>query len=184
MPKNVQVRIRKYIGKNLGAPFIATFMFSLIVNAFFLSVGHRDYATVTSIAGYTSLVIGIILQLFFATGLKSLRVLRISLPNFSLVHIRIEAKRYFKENPGALFTIVFIFSLVSITVFLAMKKNELAIITALLGYLSLITGIILQIFSLFRSKLSYARKQLRWTITHMSLNSQDSRLKINIMPKR
>lgn len=61
--RNNKFKIRQYIKKNWGSPFIVGFMFLLIVAAIFLSLSLQSLADTIVVYGFYILVSGVFLQL-------------------------------------------------------------------------------------------------------------------------
>jgi len=63
----ITIRIKKrhlnYFKENLGAPFIITFMISLLAAAGYLAIGLETVANEIAIYAYYALVIGVMLQI-------------------------------------------------------------------------------------------------------------------------
>jgi hypothetical protein len=57
------IKVKGYVKENWGSPFIAGFMFLLIVAAFSLSVGWSSIADNNAVYAFYALVGGVILQL-------------------------------------------------------------------------------------------------------------------------
>lgn len=59
----MRARVREYLSKNWGAPFVAAFMALLAVSAAELSLGLADEANTAAVYGFYSLVVGVVLQI-------------------------------------------------------------------------------------------------------------------------
>ena len=59
----IEVRMKSYIKKNWGAPFIVGFMLLLIAAAVSLSSGWASLADTVAVYAYYALVVGVVLQL-------------------------------------------------------------------------------------------------------------------------
>lgn len=59
----LEVRMKRYVKKNWGAPFIVGFMLLLVVAAVSLSSGWASSADAVAVYAYYALVIGVVLQL-------------------------------------------------------------------------------------------------------------------------
>jgi hypothetical protein len=61
--RNTMIKVKGYVKENWGSPFIAGFMFLLIVAAFSLSVGWSSLADTIAVYAFYVLVGGVVLQL-------------------------------------------------------------------------------------------------------------------------
>ena len=61
--QQISARLKSYVRKNWGAPFIVGFILLLVVAAVFLSVGWFYIADSVAVYAYYALVIGVFFQL-------------------------------------------------------------------------------------------------------------------------
>ena len=138
-------RTRRYLRRNLGVPFITTFVLLTIASIILQGYGNSIAASRVAFFAFASFLIGMVLQMVCYIKYGR-RIVGSAMPRM-VSRIRPTIMRYVGENWGAPFVITFIALLISSAVLLSLGNSGGANSVAVYSFYALVVGVVLQIVS-------------------------------------